>query len=172
MNAKLIHFEVKDLPALKAIGKEIVVGMEELQNNNPIPAQWEQCLNEGMFEHLAGELKDYLYNSAYIGYMLMINEKQFVNLCGILAHAEATVPEGYVSYDIPAHTAGIAWIQGKEPDIYIAEHTLSEPAMDAAGYKYDMSKGFSIEVYDGERYTNIDQNGDRILDYYAPLVKK
>jgi len=172
MNAKLIKFEIKELPDLRVIGKEIIIKMSEFQQHNPIPEFWGKCLNDNTFGYLEQELKDQMYSPDYVGYMQMLNADEFTNVCGILMKPDAPVPDGYVSYDVKAFTSGVSWIQGTEPDIYIGEHTLTEPEIDKAGYKYDESKGFTIEAYNCPRYTQPDENGNRIIDYYVPMVKK
>jgi predicted transcriptional regulator YdeE len=173
MEAKLAKFEVKELPKLCVIGKEIRVKMSEVMGpNNPLPAFWEKCMSENVFETLEKTLNENIYDHAYVGFMTMLNEDEFMYVCGMLMKPDTKTPEGFVKYDIDSFTAGIGWIQGKEPDIYKAEHTLVEEAVKTAGYKYDAPKGWAMELYNCPRYTNPDENGDKILDYYMPIVKE
>jgi predicted transcriptional regulator YdeE len=172
MEPKLVKFEVKKLPKLCVIGKEIRAKMTEMMGpNNPIPAFWEKCMSEDVFTTLGKALSESIYDSAYVGFMKMLNEDEVVNVCGMLMKPDAKAPEGFVKYDIESFTAGIGWVQGKEPDIYTAEHTLVEEALIKAGYTYDASKGFAIELYNCPRFTNPDENGNKTIDYYIPIVK-
>ena len=171
MEAKLAKFEVKDLPDLCIIGKEIVGKMEDLGENNPIPAFWGKCFEENIFETLEKTLSENIYDPAYVGYMFSLNSSEFVNVCGILMKPDTKVLDGFVKYDIKKCTIGIGWIQGKEPDIFMAAHVLTEQAFKDAGYKYDDSKSFSMEVYVCERFNTTDENGNKILDYYIPIKK-
>ncbi|MDR3276198.1 MAG: hypothetical protein LBT11_03135 [Treponema sp.] len=171
MEAKLIKFEVKKLPKLCVIGKEIRAKMTEMMGtNNPIPAFWGQCMSGHVFTTLEKTLGENMYDPAYVGFMKMLNEDEVINVCGMLMKPDTKAPEGFVSYDLESFTAGIGWIQGKEPDIYAAEHALVGEAVKNAGYKYDDSKGFAIELYNCPRYTNPDENGNKIIDYYMPIV--
>lgn len=172
MDAKLIKFEIKDLPDLCIVGKEVIVKLSEFEKHNPIPEFWHKCHEDSIFDVLSNTLSEYVYDPSHVGYMQMLNENEFTNVCGIMMKPGVPVPEGYVVYSVEAYTAGIGWIQGKEPDIYIGEHSLTEPAVKEAGYKYDEKKGFSIEVYNCPRFTTVDENGNRVLDYYIPIVKQ
>lgn len=172
MEAELIKFEIRELPGLCVIGREIIVRMDELEKQNPIPAFWNQCIADGIFDDLQDKLADYIYDPGYVGYMQILNEYEFTNVCGILMKSDAPVPDGYIAYKIGPFTAGVGWVKGKEPDIFIGEHTLTESAAKEVGYRYDEAKGFSLELYDEERYGNIDAEGSRILDYYMPVVKE
>ena len=171
MNAELIKFEVKEIPELCVVGKEIIVEMAGMEQFNPIPGFWQKCLDEKLFEKIGSELKDFVYDPAYAGFMKIINEKEFTNVCGILMKPGVVVPPGYVSYRINSFTAAIGWVKGKEPVIYMEEHTLTEKAAGEAGYTHDGARGFSIELYNHPRFTVPDESGNRILDYYMPVKK-
>jgi predicted transcriptional regulator YdeE len=170
MEPKLVKFEIKALPKLCVIGKEIRVKMTEMGKNNPIPAFWGKCMSENVFETLEKTLGENIYDPAYVGFMKMLTKDEFINVCGILMKPDTKVPEGFVKYDIESFTAGIGWIQGKEPDIYMAEHKLTEEAVKKAGY--DVLKSYTIELYNCPRYTTPDENGNKIIDYYIPIVKE
>lgn len=172
MNAQLIKFEVKEMPQLCMLGKEIVVKMDDLHKHNPVPEFRNKCMEEKLFDKILEELADYVYDPSYVDYMQMLNEDEFTNVCGILMKPGVPVFNGYIAYNIDTFTAGVGWIQGTEPDIYVAEHNLTAAAMDKAGYKYDTDRGFSIEVYNSPRYTEADELGNRIIDYYIPIIKK
>lgn len=77
----------------------------------------------------------------------MLNDDEFKYICGLLMKSDLSVLFGCVSNKIEAFTAGIGLIQGKEPDIYGMEHTLTEAATNEAGYKYDNNLLFSTELY-------------------------
>ncbi|MDR3311777.1 MAG: hypothetical protein LBS64_01410, partial [Spirochaetaceae bacterium] len=125
MDVKLVKFEIKDLPKLCVIGKEIRLKMSDMMGtNNPVPAFWGKCMSEDVFTTLGKTLSESIYERAYVGFMKMLIEDEVVNVCGMLMKPDAIAPEGFVKYDIDSFTAGIGWIQGKEPDIYTAEHVL------------------------------------------------
>ncbi len=172
MNAALIKFEIKDFPELNVVGKEIIVAMAGMRKQNPIPEFWKKSLTEKIFVQLEKNLKDYIYDPAYAGFMKIINEKEFTYVCGFMVKPGAPVPQGYVSYKVEPFTGGIGWIQGIEPDIYITESSLTEKAAGDAGYEYDSAKDFSLELYNDPRFTKIDENGNRIVDYCMPVKKK
>jgi predicted transcriptional regulator YdeE len=171
MEPKLVKFEIKELPKLCVIGKEIRVKMAEMGTNNPIPAFWGKCMSENVFTTLEKTLGENIYDPAYVGFMKMLSEHEFVNVCGILMKPDTKAPEGFVKYDIESFTAGIGWIQGNEWDIYAVEHVLVGEAIKNAGYTYDASKGFTIELYNCPRYTTPDENGNKIIDYYIPILR-
>ncbi|MDR3301211.1 MAG: GyrI-like domain-containing protein [Spirochaetaceae bacterium] len=172
MEPKLVKFEIKELPELCVIGKEIRVKMSELGKNNPLPAFWEKCMNESIFETIEKTLRENIYDPAYVGFMKMLNKDEFINVCGMLIKPDVKAPEGFVKYDIESCTIGMGWIQGPYPDIFMAEHILTEEAVKNAGYNYDVTKNFTFELYNSPRYTNPDENGNRILDYYMPIAKE
>jgi predicted transcriptional regulator YdeE len=172
MEAKVVKFEIKELPQLCVIGKEISVKMSELGTSNPIPAFWEKCMSENIFETLEKIFDENIYDHGYVGFSKMLNEDEFIYVCGILMKPDTKAPEGFVKHDIESFTAGIGWIQGPYPDIFKVEHILTEEAVKNAGYKYDITKDFSFELYNCPRYTNPDENGNRILDYYMPIAEE
>lgn len=169
MDTKLVKFEIKEFPKLYIVGKEIT---DDMAKPNPIPDFWTKCINENIFKDIEQEYNEKLYDSSYVGYMFMTNETEFIYVCGMLLKDPVLSPEQYISYEIDAFTGAIGWIQGKEPDIYIKEHSLTEKAAEEAGYVYDIEKNFSIEAYVDPRYTTPDENGNRIIDYYIPVKKK
>jgi predicted transcriptional regulator YdeE len=144
---------------------------EMMGANNPLPAFWGKCMSENVFTTLGKILSENMYDPGYVGFMKMLSEHEFVNVCGILMKPDAKAPEGFVNYDIEPFTAGIGWIQGNEQDIYPVEHEIVGEAVIKAGYTFDYSKGFAIELYNSPRYTNPDEKGNRIIDYYMPIVK-
>jgi predicted transcriptional regulator YdeE len=172
MESKLVKFEVKELPKQCVIGRDIRVKMTEMGPNNPIPAFWGKCISESVFETLEKTLRENIYDPAYVGFMKMLDKDEFIYVCGILMKPDTKAPEGFVKYDIESFTAGIGWIQGKEPDIYITEQQLTEEAGKMAGYIFDVSKNFTMELYNCPRYTTTDENGNKILDYYIPILKE
>jgi predicted transcriptional regulator YdeE len=171
MEAKLVKFEVRELPKLRVIGNEIRVKMSALGTNNPIPAFWEQCMSGGVFATLEKILRENIYDPAYVGFMKMLSEHEFLYVCGMLMKPDTKVPEGFVKHDIEACAVGIGWVQGNEQDIYMAEHILVSNAVKNAGYMYDVSKDWTSELYNCPRFTNPDENGNKIVDYYMPVVK-
>jgi len=172
MNAKLIKFEIKEMPVLCVVGKQITAKMSEIETNNPIPAFWKECFKENMFENIRTELKEYIYDPSFVGFMQMTSPGEFIYICGILMKPGCPVSQGCILHNIDSYTAGIGWIQGKEPDIYMLEHTATEKAANEAGFEYDSKLDFSIEFYNCSRYNEPNSTGDVIIDYYIPVKKK
>lgn len=164
----LMKLEIKQLPAIRIIGKTITHNLDN--PTNPIPAFWDQCFQDGTFATLEKIGKS--TEDSYVGWMYdyIGSENTFVYMCGMMMQADTEVPEGFVKYDVPAGDVAIGWIYGKEPDIYGAAHHLTLGSMAQQGY---IENGpWSAEVYNCPRFTKKDEKGNVILDYYIPCGKK
>jgi hypothetical protein len=81
----------------------------------------------------------------------------------------ASVPEGYVFIDIEETDVAIGWIKSKNTaDVCSAAHTQTEKAINENGYKCDQMK-WCMELYNCPRFSQPDENGDIVLDYYIPV---
>ena len=168
--AKLVELLFKDFAATRVIGKSIVVQMGA---ENPVPAYWETCMNEGIFQVLEALGPS---NSAYVGWMGEWNAETetYTYMVGMLFPAWTVVPKGYDYRDLAPCVMGIGYIQGVEPDIYTNAHGLTEEALAESDYAPDYSYGYSMEVYAEERFVQPMQEGkgEAILDYYVPCKKR
>lgn len=170
MEAELVKFEIKRMPALCVVGKAIVIDRKDVKTNNPIPGFWKKCFEEDIFGNIEKAMKGDIFDSSYVGFMKPLNEKEFVNVCGILIYADVPVPDEYDSYNIDPFTAGVGWVKGKEPDIYMIEHKLTAQEIEKAGYECNKDD-FVIELYNESRFTS-DSEENKIIDYYIPCRER
>lgn len=168
--AKLVSLQINGLPEVRIMGKAIYPIMDN--NENPIPAFWGKCFNDGTFKKLE-ELKEHHIDSSYVGWMgdWDTSTGKFTYICGMLMKPGTPIPEGFIYRDVPASTVAIGWIQGLEEDVYSAAHELTLKAMEEEGYKIDESASWCMELYNCPRFTEPDENGEVILDYYIPCIK-
>jgi predicted transcriptional regulator YdeE len=169
--AELVYFEVKDFPAVKLIGKELRYSMAiHMQGENRIPAFWEQCFSDGTFTQLEAQ-RDQMLDDSAVGVMLDWDkgDGEFSYICGILMKAGAIVPDGYIFRDLPASKVAVAWVKGKDTmDVASSAHVMTEQKLKEKGYTNDRMS-WSMELYNCPRFTNPDENGKIVLDYYIPV---
>ncbi len=169
--AKLIKFEVVELPNLCVIGKELRYSMEaHMKGDNRIGPFWDKCFSENIFETLEKQ-SDFIFDSSYVGIMLDWDkgDGDFSYICGMLFKEGASVPEGYVMKEIEATKSALSWIQGKnEIDVCMSAHNLTEQAIKEKGLNSE-AMSWCMELYNCPRFTTPDENGDIILDYYIPI---
>jgi len=168
--SELIAFELRELPAFRVIGKEIhpLLDMKE----NPIPAFWGQCFQDGSFNALEW-LGPALLQPDYVGFMCEYEPNAgnvFTYMCGVFAKADTEVPEGYTFRDYPAATVAVGWIKGPEKENYLCAHKFTEGELRAKGYLPGKA-GWCAEVYNCPRFTTPAADGSVILDYYIPCEK-
>ncbi|HEX3047369.1 MAG TPA: helix-turn-helix domain-containing protein [Bacillota bacterium] len=142
-----------------------------------IPTFWAQCFSNGTYEKLL-EMKDYHpieTDDAYIGYMRDFDSQgeSFTYLVGFFMKPDTPVPDGYVSYEIPACTIAQAWIEGEEYEIYANSRALTVNAIKQNGYEVDWENFFQCEVYTDLRFGIPKNKGEKILvlDFYVPCKK-
>jgi predicted transcriptional regulator YdeE len=168
--AELVHFEVKDFPAVLLIGKELRYSMELLmKGENRIPAFWDACFADGTFTRLEGQ-KDGIFDDAYVGVMLDWGkgDGDFSYVCGMLMKDGADVPDGYISRVLPASKVAVGWIKGTDTmDVSSAAHVLTERKLKEEGRTSD-KMAWCMELYNCPRFTTPDADGKIILDYYIP----
>ncbi len=172
--SELIKFEVKRLPNIKLVGKELRYNMEaHMKGDNRIPAFWDKCFTDGTFSLLEKQTS-FIYDSAYVGVMLDWDngDGDFSYIVGMLMKDGVSVPDGYYYKDIEETDVAIGWIKGKNTaDVCSSAHSLTEQAIKENGYKCDKMK-WCMELYNCPRFTTPDENGDIILDYYIPINDK
>ncbi len=172
--SELIKFEVKRLPSIKLVGKDLRYNMEaHMKGDNQIPAFWDKCFTDEIFS-LLEEQTNFIYDSAYVGVMIDWDkgDGDFSYIVGMLMKDGVSVPEGYYYKDIEETDVAIGWIKGKNTeDVCSSAHSLTEQAINENGYKCD-KMNWCMELYNCPRYTTPDENGDIILDYYIPINDK
>lgn len=166
-----VSFEVQDFPAVRFIGKEVMVGKK-----NPVPELWQTVLNDGTNALLQNLPERVSPKGDTIGWMGEYNPKtkEFVYIAGILAQPDAIVPDGFAYRDIPECLMGIGWIQGNTSQLEKGAHGKTEKMMRANGYAPDYSVvGISMEYYSFEKYANIKEDGINTFTfgYYLPCKK-
>lgn len=169
--AKVVKFEVVDLPKIYLVGKEERYNIEvHMKGDNRVPALWDRCFADGTFSTLEKQ-SDFIYDPSYVGLMIDwdMGYGNFSYICGMLFKEGVTVPEGFVLREINAGKAGLCWIKGKDTaDIFSHAHSLTEQAIKNSGLIPDFMS-WSMELYNCPRFTAPDENGEIILDYYIPI---
>ncbi len=167
----LIKFEVKKLPKIKLVGKELRYNMElHMQGENRIPTFWDKCFENEIFLPLE-EQADFIYAKDYVGVMLDWDkgDGDFSYVIGMLMKDGVSVPEGYYCTDIGETNTAIGWIIGENTyDVCSTAHQQTEKALMEKGYTCDNMK-WCMELYNCPRFTTPDENGNIILDYYIPI---
>jgi len=167
----LIRFETSEMPAVRVIGKQIRYSMDALMNgDNRLPALWDQCFADGIFEPLEAAA-EHVHDPSYVGVMLDWDkgDGDFTYVCGMLMKPEAETPDGYVSYPIDATSVAIGYIQGGGvQDVCGTAHADTEKALRENGHT-NANMRWCMELYNCPRFTTPDENGQIILDYYIPL---
>ncbi len=170
---EVVHWEVKEIPLLKVIGKSVRPHFPDIQGpNNPLPVFWDQCFADGTMGVLDGMVEQQ-WDPGYVGWMGEWDDtsQTFLYMVGMLMHPDAPVPAGFVDRVVEPCQAFVAWVHGPESSVYMATHPLTEQAMKEQGYSYDNAAGWSMELYNCPRFTEPDANGEIIIDYYLPCRK-
>ncbi|HLT00500.1 MAG TPA: GyrI-like domain-containing protein [Acholeplasma sp.] len=168
--AKLINFEVVKLPKVIIIGKEIKHRFDlMMKGDNPIPAFWGKCFEENVFGILEAQ-KDFIYNADYVGVMCDFTkgDGEFSYIIGMIMKEGATVPDGFRAFVIEEGDVGIGYVKGEELDVSMNAHRLTEEAIKNINRSNHNMEWF-MELYNCPRWTDVDQDGHRTMDYYIPL---
>jgi|YelNatPaOPRAMG01_1025707.scaffolds.fasta_scaffold09876_7 predicted transcriptional regulator YdeE len=167
--ASIARIDFVNFGPARVIGREIRVKLGE--GSNPIPQFWMKCMEDGTFQTLEG-MSEYALDPSYIGWEGEYDplSKEFTYIVGRLMRPETPVPSSFASRDLSSCKMAIAWVKGTEPEIYRYEMDVTVNAMKEKGYEYDDSAGYTIEVYNYERFVMPQEKGEKeiILDYYVP----
>ena len=164
--ADLIKINFIEMPHVLVLGKTLEVDWTKIHEFNPIPAFWDDCFKEGMFKKLE-KIKDYVYDPAYVGYMNMHSYT-----CGMIMKLGCPMPQGdFTRHEIMPTKVAVGWIKGHEDDVFMNAHKLTEKELEEWGYMYNPACKWSMEFYNCPRFTEKDEEGRVILDYYIPVVK-
>ncbi len=171
--ARLIKFEVVELPKIYLVGKEVKYTIEvHKKGDNRISAFWDKCLADGTFSALEKQ-QEYVYQPAYVGTCIYsdMGYGNFSYICGMLFKQGVTVPEGYVVHEIGEEKIGVCWIKGKDAaDVCSNAHEITMQAIKNNGLCPNQMK-WSMQLFTNPRFTIPDANGEVILDYYIPLAQ-
>lgn len=72
--AKLVNLQINELPEMHIIGK--IVHSNLNMGDNPIPALWEQCFNDGTFSTLEKLIEHHL-DSSYVGWIQGLEKETY-----------------------------------------------------------------------------------------------
>jgi len=161
----LVKIDFIEMPDVVVVGKTLGVDWTKVHKENPIPDFWKECMAEGVFSQLEA-LEGYIFNPAYVGYMTMESYT-----CGMLMKLGCPVPENLDVHEIMPTKVAVGWVKGKEPELYMQAHELTEKGLEEWGYMYNPDARWSMEVYVCPRFTEADENGNIVLDYYIPVIK-
>ncbi|MDR1822160.1 MAG: hypothetical protein LBQ91_06970 [Oscillospiraceae bacterium] len=168
MSAEIINAVREDYPALRFIGKRYtnadcdpVTGM--------FSNKWEQWHSEGLFGALAGHANPAPEHGDSCLAFMGADGEEFEYWIGIFFPEGTPVPDGFDVADIPALSAGVCYIKGTEPDIYLQhDRCVAELLAEEITASTDLAKPrrwFAFERYSCPRYTEPDGQGNVILDY-------
>lgn len=169
---KIIKCEIKELPKLFVVGKELLINMQEHKTNNRMGGFWQDCFADGTLSTLE-EQADFVFEDAYVGFMADWDkvDGNFVYVVGMLLKEGFILPEGFVARELPSQSVAIGWIQGKDTaDVCAPAHELTEKALTEQGYT-SQGMAWCMEYYGCPRFTTPNENGEIILDYYIPCKK-
>ena len=154
----MLDYQVKTLEAMRIAGYSIKVTSQQIASNNPIPAFWQEIINDGRFDKLQslkGRCK------ADFGVTIMPTKNDMEYLVGAALEPGADEPQGYVLCDIPA---------GEYAVCQVTLETLESAWDDVSVWM--MKKGYdwsddapTFEFYGEDHATN------DVLKVYIPIRK-
>lgn len=165
--AKVVDFTVKELPRLVVVGRAIKVS-KNMAEEDPIPALWGQCFADGTFGTLE-QLAEFHWEQDYVGWIGDFSADGFEYICGMLLRPGAPVPEGFACREIRPTKVAVAWVKGQAPEALAEAHDLTLEAAAKNGCEPNPEAGWCLELYNCPRYTDPDEQGDVIIDYYLPV---
>ena len=153
----------QSLPALKLVGKCYT---EEDRVNGTFGCKWEEWFRNDWFSPLrtSDGAEPFEDCNAYIGLCLHKEGEPFRYWIGVFLPVDFAVPDGYDSVTLDAGEIGVAWVCGKEPEIY-TYCCLSRLAKE--GFEWTADKNgvkCCFERYVCPRFTTPDEKGNIILD--------
>ncbi|MEA4822657.1 MAG: hypothetical protein VB111_00885 [Clostridiaceae bacterium] len=161
------------VPALRFIGIEY--GDADRQNGT-FGAKWGEWFAHGTFDKLEraiGKVPGYDDTDAYLGLMWYLEGAPFRYWIGMFTAAGSPVPDGFTCVDFPTGDLAVAWIYGKENELYCHED-IAINALTAAGIPVALEPDgalWCVERYVCPRFTTPDEKGCVILDLCFPAQK-
>lgn len=156
----------QSVPAMRFIGKRYE---DKDRVNGGFGKQWDDWFSNGWFEVLENncDIKAvYEDGDAYVGLMRWKEKESFEYWIGIFCSKNTEVPVGYSFVDFNESDLGVAWIYGKEGDVYGQEHKCAE-SCEKEGYKIisdEEGAYWFFERYSCPRFTTPDEKDNIILD--------
>jgi len=168
MAAQIVKTYTQKLPATRFIGKKFT-DKDRIGGN--FGKYWGDAFAGdwfGTIENVAGGADKcaelYEDGGAYIGLMRAGDGIDFEYWIGMFTPPGTPVPEGFDFVDFDESELGVAWIKGKEDEIYGKEEKCFQ-AMKNDGITFSERKDWwFFERYGCPRFTTPDENGEVILD--------
>lgn len=164
--AKIIRTYRQKVPAMRFIGRKY---LDADRVDGTFAAHWGEWFKQGWFEKLQSTFDPkalYEDGDATVGLMRWKEEEPFEYWIGVFCPEGTPVPEGFLSVDFPPATLGVAWVYGKEPEIYGQEYecaeTLKKQGMEIISD--EAGAYWFFERYTCPRFTTPDEDGNVILD--------
>jgi predicted transcriptional regulator YdeE len=160
--AEIIKTYKQSMAASRFIGKKYG---DKDRVNGMFGAKWGEWFDNGWFgvlEKLMGDGYENTFDdsTAYIGLMREA-AGGFEYWIGCFLPAESVVPEGFEHIDFPECDLAVAWVYGKESEVYMMEGE-SMKRLENDGFNVDGS--WCFERYACPRFTTADESGKVILD--------
>lgn len=153
----------QSMPAMKLVGK---CYYEDEKINGTFAHRWSEWFEKDWFAPLqmAETTEPFEDSRAVIGLCRCKEGEPFAYWIGVFLPLDAPVPDGYDSVALDAGDIGVAWVYGKEPDIYT--HCCLESLRDAGMEWTADANGvkWCFERYVCPRFTVPDEEGNVILD--------
>lgn len=164
--AEIIKVYRESFPSLRLIGKRYT---DSDRVGGSFGSKWGEWFEKGYFSKLE-ELGDLPENEgAYLGCMRCVNEFEY--WIGMFFSEGTSVPEGFMSIDIPMGDIGTCWIYGREDngELFGLEiHNQCMSRIAEAGWQL-ANEPWYFERYNCPRFTTPDEKGNVILDYSVYL---
>ena len=162
--ARIIKAYKEQMQAAVLAGKLYHAG--DRDGNGSFSQRWEEWFQNGWFELV--EAAGQPYNGGdYVGAMRM-NGGVFEYWIGILMRSCGELPASFMSVEIPAGEFGVAWIKGHDDIQLYSMHDACMEEFARNGFK-PAADAWYIERYACPRFTQMDENGEVILDYMVSL---
>lgn len=160
---EIVNVYKQDVPATRFAGKKYG---DEDRVNGGFGTQWGQWIQNKWFEPLEPLAADFADADANIGLMRWKEGEPFEYYIGMFLKEGADVPQGYEIVDFGESSYAVAWLKGKEDELYGHE---SEAARACSQEGYDAAPDengayWFFERYSCPRFTTPDENREVILD--------
>ena len=164
--AEVIKTYRQTIPAMRFIGKKYG---DADRVNGGFGKQWDEWFSNGWFEELENNCAQktaYEDQDAYIGLMRWKEGEPFEYWIGVFCPEKTEVPEGYMFVDFNEAELGVAWVYGKQDEVFGQEHKCVA-CCEKEGYKIipdEQGAYWFFERYVCPRFTTPDDKGNIILD--------
>lgn len=164
--AEVVKTYRQSVPAMRFMGKRYG---DADRTDGGFGKQWGQWFSSGWFEVLEkGCVAKAAYEDgdAYIGLMRWKEGEPFQYWIGMFCPEHAAVPEGYGFVDFEQADLGVAWLYGKDGEVYGQEAKCGASCQNE-GYKIipdGQGAYWFFERYGCPRFTTPDDKGNIILD--------